>query len=139
MGYAPAINLGTLHLIVSASRSGYILTGGAATSFTDVDFGPYTPVGTKAVHLRADVYTSGRANGARDDGRYLFKAKGASDSTLTKSAAAGFYWLNMAAGLQFAIATEIVVECDADRKIQYKANSGNPLAEINLNIMGYYL
>lgn len=124
----PEPSCGTLHMLSESSRpSSWVLAGGTATTFTDVDFSSYVPYGVKALYLK--IYLS-RNGGSVINNLYL-RANGSSETDTDKIHEFAAY-----SSSTFVIELEAVIECDMNGIIEYTQT--NP-GDVYLNILGYYI
>ena len=137
MSFAPGVDVGTLKLIPEASRPGWVLSGGTASSFTDVDFGPYRPAGTKA--LLISWYMSWSGNGADDGAMVILRKNGSAVFDDSKQARLDDHHTNLGGSIQRAVTGERIVECDANGIIEYGFVTVPTTRSLYLTIFGYYL
>jgi len=130
--------VGQLHLIPEADRSAFkILSAGVATTFTDVDFGAYTPTGVKAVVLKWDVLWTG--DGSVDYSLWQLRKNGSSETGEQRLGLVGSYYGNASAMHRITYG-QIIVPCDTDGIIEYRFLSGvTAKGSLSLNIEGYYI
>jgi len=140
--YAPVSgeeSAGTLHIIPEADRSSsWPLSGGNTTSFTDVDFGAWTPSGVKAVLVYGFLthpYQPGGYFGS------CFRKNGSTETNNQRLQAEIIYNNNLNAGktIEYYFSS-IIIECDENGIIEYRNFAGATLTGgLYLNIMGYYI
>ena len=129
-------NIGTLHIIPEADRpDAWVLNAGAATTFTDVDFGTYTPAKVKGLYLKYMVRFGG--NGVLDIGRVHFRANGSTGTDINKQVRVDIYRKDMTNGITIGQTGGISLECDSSGVIEYIANDA--AVDLYLNILGYYI
>lgn len=134
-------DVGTLKLIPEASRpAAYVLNAGTATSFTDVDFGPYRPVGTKALRLKFALLWTG--DGVQDYAQVNLRQNGSAETDTERLILVGEQYSNLGSGVLRSMYGEIgCLLCDASGIIEYSWLAGaTPTTRgFYLNIEGYYL
>ncbi len=132
-------SVGTLHLIPEASRSSaWVLNGGTANTFTDVDFSAYVPHGVTALKLKWAVTWTG--NGSVDYSQWELRKNGSAITDSDQLAIAGCYFTNLASGVTMGTWGQFDVLCDSDGIIEYRFFQGNTtVGALYLNIEGYYL
>ena len=139
MAYAPGIDLGTLKLIPEASRpAAWLLSGGAATTFTDVSFAAYTPAGVKALYLQYGISWTG--NGVADYSGWQLRKNGSSETARNKTVVVMDYLTNLASGSVREVDGVLIVECDTSGIIEYRFLGGAAaVGGLYLSPLGYYL
>jgi hypothetical protein len=129
---------GTLHLIPDSSRpSAWVLNGGTATSYTDVDFSAYVPNGVKALLLKASFIWTG--DGAQDGAYFTLRKNGSSETATGRLVVIYQYYTNLAAGVTFTRYEQVICECDKTGIIEYMSNRNPAVGALYLNILGYYI
>jgi len=130
--------LGRAYLIPESERSSsFILNGGNAAVWTDIDFSPHVPYGVVAVIINSLLYMNG--DGAVDYviANYRKNGSAEADSVRTWLHPAGY--TNLGAGLLLRSCSTRIVECDLDGIIEYIISTNAAAAALYVNIMGFYL
>jgi hypothetical protein len=121
---------GTLHLLAEADRpSSWVLNGGTASTFTEVDFSTYVPFGVKALLLRATFLAS-----ATNECRMYFRPSGSSVDDFYQNVVERIYFSNTGA-YDLSSDRQFICGCFPDGKIEYKTVYG----ALYLTIVGYYI
>lgn len=119
---------GTLHIFEEEDAPGdWILDGGSETSFTDIDFSEYAPVGATALKLSISISNSStgytfidfRKNGSSETNSFKLNRFGGGASTSNQ-----------------VYIGELIVPCGSDRILEYKVPSATITAYVT--ILGYY-
>lgn len=126
----------SLIMIAETDRpAAWVLSAGAATSYTDVDFGAYVPTGVKALLLTYTIILIGDNTA---DGQTVFIRKNGSSGTDTdRQMKLNAAHTNLAAGLTISNSGQIIVDCDTAGIIEYISLAAT--GELYLNIVGYYI
>lgn len=131
-----AESMGTLHMIPEADRPAtWVLSGGSATSFTDVDFSSYVPIGVKALHLKYIIRWNG--DGVRDSGYAWLRQNGSSVVDGEQLVRLEMYRTNYTSGLTIGQGSSSVVLCDTNGIVEYKVDTST--TSLWLNVEGYYI
>lgn len=126
--------IGKLYLLDDTERpTGWILSAGNDTTWTDIIFTPYVPVGVRAVYIKGLSRFDG--DGALDSGYMHFRENGSTTTDLDQLARLDAYRENMPAGLGIGSGSCILIECDEDGIIEYETNDA--LCENYVNLLGY--
>jgi len=131
---------GTLHLIDESDRpSFWVLAGGTATTFTDIDFSSYVPTGVKALFLSYAIRWV--SDGVKDDCVFLLRKKGSAVTDLEQLTRIGFRYLDMPISIaSFGPDGVCITACDVDGVIQYSRSSATDTSGLlYLTILGYYI
>jgi hypothetical protein len=127
---------GTLHLLDDANiPSSFVLAGGTATTFTDVNCSNYVPYGVKALLLFAELKFTG--DGSSDYVYALIRKKGSSETSVPKLITNALNFTNLTSSNVTGESSMLIVPCDFEGKIEYKLNSS--IGELNLQIKGYWI
>lgn len=140
---------GTAWLIVGATNpvlipelsrpTAWVLNGGSATAFTDVDFGSYTPPGRKALYLTYSLQWVG--NGTRDDSQAWVRMNGSGTGDADQMHRMRAYFQNLGSGFYADVTMELPnVWCDTNGVIEYTVTAADAdygLGILYLNIKGY--
>lgn len=132
-------SVGTLHLIPEEDRpTSWVLSVGAATSYTDVNFSAYVPVGVKALYLNYAISWVG--DGVADYSGWNLIKKGSSPTSYQQSVQILDYHQNLTSGIRRQIYGVVTVGCDANGYIQYRFYNGNTaVGALYLAPLGYYI
>ena len=131
------VDVGTLKLISEASRPGWVLSAGTAAAYTDVNFGPYRPTGTKALYLMWALLWTG--NGAEDYACVLLRKNGSAVNDDSKLVRCDDGLTNLGSGLQRIVSGTAIVECDTSGIVEYGFTTVPTTRQFYLTILGYYL
>jgi hypothetical protein len=119
---------------VEQRQNAAILATGGSTAYVDVDFSAYVPAGAYAVFLTYDFLFAG--NGARDINITHFRKNGSTETNDIRTKQLVARYTNLGAGLSMAQGSQVMVNCDTGRIIEYKMtyNTG----ELSLYERGYF-
>lgn len=127
---------GNLHVLKAEDRSSsWILNGGTDTSFTDVDFSAYVPVGTKALLIH--LTNSWTGDGALDDVNIFAREKGSSETGLINVRMLQTGFSNFGSGLNMNTAGIQIIPCDSNGEIQYYTSSA--ANSVFMTLWGYFI
>jgi len=127
-----ALDVGSLHMIPHGSRPATaILNAGTATSYTDVDFGSYCPIGVRALLLKSYLVWTG--NSAVDAVSGRLRKNGNTTTDIDQVNVIYIGYTDLAVTME--VMMEMTVECDTNGVVEYLVSTG---AALSLNIIGYY-
>ena len=117
--------------------SAWVLSGGTADSYTDVDFSSYVPTGVKALRLRYQINWTG--DGAQDVATWNLRQNGVTTTDNDRMYTLGLFHTNWDSGKQKREYGQLTMICDSDGVIEYKSNYSPARGYLYLNIQGYYI
>ena len=128
--------VGRLHIIPEDERpSAWVLDGGTAVAWTDVDFSAYVPEGVTALLLKCITQLVG--NGAADNSYTQVRPNGSSETGVPETAINQVRYDNLGAGLFLNGMVQALVLCDSDGIVEYQNSDAQ--GKSFLNIVGYVL
>jgi hypothetical protein len=132
-------SLGTPHLLAESDRpSAWVLSGGTATSFTDVDFSNYVPYGVTALLLKWSTRVSGDNVG--DLCSWLLRKNGSSETDAERLCRVGTNETNLSSSVVgHGVDSQVIVICDVQGIIEYQEVSTDVRGALYLNIEGYFI
>lgn len=132
-----ANHLGRLYILQEDERpNAYVLNGGSAGAFTDVDFSAYVPEGVKGLLLKSIIVLVG--NGAQDLAVLYVRQNGSAETDAIRTEVARATHTNLAGGLSLSAGPQFSTYCDSDGVIEYKVLDAAQNTAY-LTIIGYYM
>lgn len=126
--------LGDLYLLPSTSKStGWTLSAGQSTSFTDVDFS--SEISTPANAVVVQYYFNMIGDSIQDNAIAYARKNGSTETNAIKTELVRFTYTNLSTGLQVGPGGQAVILCDTGGVAEYKVTANGKLF---LKAVGYY-